>query len=154
MRSGSATEVPPYFCTTRGDIARQVYGRVPHTPPAFAHLGPPRPGATVRKRERRVASAAVPTDKRERQRAGREARRAEAAAAKRRAARRRQILSIVALLAVVVGIGLFISLTGEDDASNVDTAEDATTTTTASDAPEGAAGTSDCPPSDGVPEPK
>ena len=94
----------------------------------------------------------MPTDKRERQRAGREARRAEAAAAKRRAARRRQILSVVALLAVVVGIGLFISLTGDDDTDSVDTAGDATTTT-AADAPKGAVGTSDCPPADGAPEP-
>ena len=114
----------------------------------------PAPGPIPRRPAGALAFTAVPTDKRERQRAGREARRAEAAAAKRRAARRRQILSIVALLAVVVGIGLFISLTGDDDAADtVETADDATTTT-AADAPAGAVGTSDCPPSDGAPEVK
>ena len=95
----------------------------------------------------------MPTDKRERQRAGREARRAEAAAAKRRAARRRQIMSIVALLAVVVGIGLFINLTGEDDGETVDTASDASTTSTTA-APAGKVGTSECPPAEGAAEKK
>ena len=96
----------------------------------------------------------MPTEKRERQRAGRESRRAEAAAAKRRAARRRQILSIVALLGVVVAIGVFISLTGDDDGTtDVDTASDGSTTTTTA-APPGAVGTSDCPPSEGAPEKK
>ena len=96
----------------------------------------------------------MPTDKRERQRAGREARRAEAAAAKRRAARRRQILSVVALLAVVVGIGLFISLSSDDDGGESVDTPSGSTTTTASDAPKQAVGTSDCPPADGAPEPK
>jgi cyclophilin family peptidyl-prolyl cis-trans isomerase len=100
----------------------------------------------------------VPTDKRERQRAGREARRAEAAAAQRRAARRRQILSVVALLAVVVGIGLFISLSGDDDKTDsVDAAGETSgdaSTTTAPDAPAGAVGTSDCPPDGGATEVK
>ncbi|HUP87291.1 MAG TPA: peptidylprolyl isomerase [Acidimicrobiales bacterium] len=96
----------------------------------------------------------MPTDKRERQRAGREARRAEAAAAQRRAARRRQILSVVGLLAVVVGIGVFINLSGKDDSTDsVDTGSDATTSTTAA-APKPAAGTSACPPADGAKEPK
>jgi cyclophilin family peptidyl-prolyl cis-trans isomerase len=96
----------------------------------------------------------VPTDKRERQRAGREARRAEAAAAQRRAARRRQILSVVGLLAVVVAIGVFINLSGNDDtAESVDTASGSTTSSTAA-APKQAVGTSDCPPADGAKEPK
>ena len=61
----------------------------------------------------------------------------------------------MALLAVVVGIGLFISLSGDDDGGeSVDTAGDSTTTTEADDAPKGAVGTSDCPPADGAPEPK
>ena len=106
----------------------------------------------------------MPTDKRERQRAGREARRAEAAAAQKRAARRRQILTVVALVAVVVGIGLFISLSGDDDGAgdSVDTfGDDATTetsgdgsTTTAAEAPAGAVGTAECPPAEGAAEPK
>jgi cyclophilin family peptidyl-prolyl cis-trans isomerase len=98
----------------------------------------------------------VPTDKRERQRAGRDARRAEAAAAQRRAARRRQILSVVALLAVVVGIGLFISLSGDDGGDSVDAAGEtgATTKSSTTTAPKEAVGTSDCPPTDGASEPK
>ncbi len=78
----------------------------------------------------RVGSAAMPTEKRERQRAGREVRRAEAKAAQRRAQRRRQIISIAALVAVVVGIGLLINLTGKDDKGG---AGSESTSTTASD---------------------
>jgi cyclophilin family peptidyl-prolyl cis-trans isomerase len=91
----------------------------------------------------------MPTDKRERQRAGREARRAEARAAQRRAQRRRQIMSIGGLLAVVIAIGVFINLSGggsdSEDAS-------ATTTTTAKKAL--AVGTTDCPPAEGAAERK
>ena len=93
----------------------------------------------------------MPTDKRERQRAGREARRAEARAAQKRAQRRRQIISIVALLAVVVGIGLFINLSGGDD-EGAETAS-ATTTTARDDEPQ-AVGTTPCPPADGSAEKK
>jgi cyclophilin family peptidyl-prolyl cis-trans isomerase len=96
----------------------------------------------------------MPTDKRERQRAGREARRAEARAAQKRAQRRRQIMSIVALLAVVIGIGLFISLSGGDDEGDgTDVATDTSTTTT-SEVELGAAGDAQtCPPEGGVDEP-
>lgn len=96
----------------------------------------------------------MPTDKRERQRAGREARRAEARAAQKRAQRRRQIMSIVALLAVVIGIGLFISLSGGDDEGDgTDVATDTSTTTT-SEVELGAAGDAqECPPEGGVDEP-
>lgn len=95
----------------------------------------------------------MPTDKRERQRAGREARRAEARAAQKRAQRRRQIMSIVALLAVVIGIGLFINLSGGDDADEADVATDTSTTTT-SEVDLGATGDAqECPPEDGVDEP-
>ena len=96
----------------------------------------------------------MPTDKRERQRAGREARRAEARAAQKRAQRRRQIMSIVALLAVVIGIGLFINLSGDD--GETDVATDATTTTAGDDdaAAAGPAGDAqECPPEEGVDEP-
>lgn len=93
----------------------------------------------------------MPTEKRERQRAGREARRAEARAAQKRAQRRRQIISIVALLAVVVGIGVFISLSGDGDEADLAT-EGGTTTVPDPDAgPAGDAQT--CPPADGAPEP-
>ena len=95
----------------------------------------------------------MPTDKRERQRAGREARRAEARAAQKRAQRRRQIISIVALLAVVVGIGLFINLSGGDSDDASDTASSTTTTAADDDEPQ-AVGTSPCPAADGSSEKK
>jgi cyclophilin family peptidyl-prolyl cis-trans isomerase len=60
----------------------------------------------------------VPTDKRERQRAGREARRAEARAAQMRAARRRQIITDAIAAAVILGIGLAINLGGKNDSKN------------------------------------
>jgi cyclophilin family peptidyl-prolyl cis-trans isomerase len=102
----------------------------------------------------------VPTDKRERQRAGREARREAARAAQRRAQRRRQIISIVALLAIVGSIGVFISFTGDDDGESVDTGSSASSTTapdSGSTTEAGAAqtpGTAECPPAEGAAEPK
>jgi cyclophilin family peptidyl-prolyl cis-trans isomerase len=61
----------------------------------------------------------------------------------------------VALLAVVVGIGLFISLTGDEDGEGVDAGTAADSSSTTSSAPEAAAvGTSDCPPAEGATEPK
>ena len=100
----------------------------------------------------------MPTDKRERQRAGREARREAARLAQQRAARRRQIISIVLLLAVVVGIGLTISLTASDDGADDVATSGSTTTVTAddgADAPaESPVGTAPCPPAEGAPERK
>ncbi|MGH9149605.1 MAG: peptidylprolyl isomerase [Acidimicrobiales bacterium] len=54
----------------------------------------------------------MPTAKRDRQRQGREARREAIRAAQRRAARKRQIIAAVVAVAVVFGIGLFISRGG------------------------------------------
>ena len=54
----------------------------------------------------------MPTDKRERQRAGREARRAAARQAQMRAARRRQLLTVGALVGVVVVVALAIRFSG------------------------------------------
>jgi cyclophilin family peptidyl-prolyl cis-trans isomerase len=104
----------------------------------------------------------MPTDKRERQRAGRDARRQAAREAQRRAARRRQIISIVALLGVVVAIGLAINLTGSDDAGAKKVNADSPTTTAKDgdadkDEPKeesGKVGTAPCPPAEGAPEPK
>ncbi|MBW3615188.1 MAG: peptidylprolyl isomerase [Actinobacteria bacterium] len=108
----------------------------------------------------------MPTEKRERQRAGRESRRAAARAAQKRAARRRQIISVVLLLAVVAGVGFFISRSGSDegekenlaadagdgakDAAN-SAAKDATTKSDANKA-EAAAGSAECPPPGGSAE--
>ena len=98
----------------------------------------------------------MPTDKRERQRAGREARREAARAAQKRAQRRRQIISIVALLAIVGSIGVFISLSG-DDGENVETGSSGSSTTSAPDSgstTEAKVGTAECPPAEGAAEPK
>ena len=97
----------------------------------------------------------MPTDKRERQRAGREARRAAARAAQRRAQRRRQVISIVALLAIVGGIGVFISLSG-DDGDNVSAGSGGSTTTApaSGSTTEAKVGTTACPPAEGAAEPK
>jgi cyclophilin family peptidyl-prolyl cis-trans isomerase len=55
----------------------------------------------------------MPTEKRERQRAGREARRAAAQAAMRRRQRQRQIVAMVVLVAVIFGIGFLVSRGGD-----------------------------------------
>jgi len=101
----------------------------------------------------------MPTDKRERQRAGRESRRQAAREAQRKAARRRQVISIIVLLAIVVGIGLAISATGTDDTADV--AAGSTSTTVEGDdadpdakpADLGPEGATPCPPAEGAPEP-
>ncbi len=102
----------------------------------------------------------MPTEKRERHRAGRDARRAAARAAQQRAARRRQVISILVLLAVVVGIAFLISRSGSDtDGNNAGDASDTSETSDASDdndantddakAAESATGSADCPPANG-----
>jgi cyclophilin family peptidyl-prolyl cis-trans isomerase len=80
-----------------------------------------------------IGSPAVPTDKRERQRAGREARREAARAAQRRAQRRRQIISVVALVAVIGAIGVVISFSGGGDDDSSTSASSSTTTTAKGD---------------------
>src|SRR5688500_212141 len=69
----------------------------------------------------------MPTEKRERQRAGREARRAAAHAAMRQRQRRRQIITLVVLIAVIFGIGFIVSRGGDDGtdvAAGSDSAKD------------------------------
>jgi cyclophilin family peptidyl-prolyl cis-trans isomerase len=89
----------------------------------------------------------MPTDKRERQRAGRDTRRAAAHAAQRRAMRRRQIVTLVVGLAVILGIGLAINLTGGKSKSTT-----TTTTTTTKDSAAAATAPAPCPPADGSAE--
>ena len=104
----------------------------------------------------------MPTEKRERHRAGRDARRAEARAAQQRAARRRQVISILVLLAVVVGIAFLISRSGseagakKDNAAENDDATDTTTKDESDDAGKGesATGSAECPPAGGSDERK
>ncbi len=105
----------------------------------------------------------MPTEKRERQRAGRESRRAAAREAQKRAARRRQIISIVVLLAVVAGVGFVISRSGSETDATKNAAADAGETSDASDTKdkateedakksETAAGSAECPPVGGSDE--
>lgn len=69
----------------------------------------------------------MPNPKRERQRAGRQARLEAAAAAQRRASRRRLVFTFGVIAVVVIGVLALISRGGDDD--DVDVAADATTTT-------------------------
>lgn len=95
----------------------------------------------------------MPTEKRERQRAGREARRAAARAAQRRAQRRRQIITVLVLVAVIFGIGLALNLSGDDEGTDVAAGEgDTTTTTVEGDGTNVAFGSTECPPGDGASE--
>lgn len=103
----------------------------------------------------------MPTDKRERQRAGRDARRQAAREAQRRAARRRQVMGAIVLLIAVVGIGLTISLTGSgEDASEVDAGSPGTTAAgddgekDAEKDAEQAVSDVPCPPTEGSAEPR
>jgi cyclophilin family peptidyl-prolyl cis-trans isomerase len=79
----------------------------------------------------------MPTDKRERQRAGRETRRAAAHAAQKRAVRRRQIITLLIGAAVIVAIALAINLSGDDskDADSVAAKDTATAADAAEPAP-------------------
>ena len=91
----------------------------------------------------------MPSTKRQRQREGREARREAARRAQQRAARKRQIISGAVLLLVIVAIGFLVSRGGGDDddeaATTTTAAADGSTTTTTT----GAAGSAECPPTDG-----
>ena len=76
----------------------------------------------------RVSFGAVPTDKRQRHKEGRQARREAALAEARRQQRRRRILTIVGISAVVLVGALLISALGGDD-DQADVASDTTSTT-------------------------
>ena len=90
----------------------------------------------------------MPSQKRERKRAGRDARREAAREAQRRAARRRQLTGAGVLILVIALIGFLVSRGGDDEQ---DVAAGDTTTTTAEGVDES---TLPCPPTDGsVPEP-
>ncbi|HEX7168377.1 MAG TPA: peptidylprolyl isomerase [Acidimicrobiales bacterium] len=100
----------------------------------------------------------MPSEKRERQRAGREVRREAARAAQKRAQRRRQIIAIVALIAVIFGIGFVVSQSGDDgtevtsgdDADAKDEGEDAETQDDREPNPDAIA--PECPPDGGASE--
>lgn len=101
----------------------------------------------------------MPTEKRQRQRAGRDSRRAAARAAQQRAARRRQIISVLVLLGVVVGVAFLISRSGSDagaDKTEAAEAGDTTKDDAGEDAAKGdgdtAKGSAECPPEGGSDE--
>jgi len=92
----------------------------------------------------------MPSDKRQRQREGRVSRRVQAQAAQRKAAKRRQAISIGVLVAVILGIGFFLSRTGgNDDGASVSAAGGSTTTTTPTTTPTAPAVAPTCPPAEG-----
>ena len=93
----------------------------------------------------------MPSEKRERQRAGREARREAARAAQRRAQRRRQIIAVVSLIAVVFGIGILVNLGGDDDDTDVTAGDEPGATTTTEREPL-SFGDTECPPAEGATE--
>src|SRR3974390_568120 len=120
MRSGSPTEVPPNFCTTSATaptLPDAYEGRCRHTPPVRLPIG----------------FAPVPTDKRTRQRAGREAKKAAEAKAKRRRDLVRNGVIVVVIAAVVVGSVYLISRhhNAKKTASSTTTTKPLLTTTTA-----------------------
>ena len=92
----------------------------------------------------------MPSEKRQRQREGREARREAARKAQQRAARRRQAMSVALLLIVIGTIGFLVSRGGDDEESAGTTtstaAGDASTSTTEATA----TGSAECPPTDGT----
>lgn len=95
----------------------------------------------------------MPSSKRERQRAGRDARREAAKAAQRRAQRRRQIITIVVLFVVILGIGILINVTGDDD-KGTDVAAGDKTSDKKDDGSTDKFGDTACPPADGSAERK
>ena len=105
MRSASPTEVPPNFWTTSGirtrlqTAHRPSSRRCPGRP--GARPGPPDPGRAIRGRPRDwVGSRAVPSDKRARQRAAREAR---LAAEAKHQKRRKQIRNVIIVVVIAGG---------------------------------------------------
>jgi peptidylprolyl isomerase len=74
-----------------------------------------------------LGSAAVPTDKRQRQKEGQRARREAAMAATRRQQRKRRVILAVVLAALVAGLLSLLSVAGGDDGEKDDSAASTTT---------------------------
>src|SRR5690349_9728881 len=115
MRSASATDVPPNFCTIRRPVP------VATTPEATSgpSVSPPVSGP----REPRLPSAPVPTDKRQRQREGRQARMEELRLAQQRSRQRRRFIIFGVIAVVIIGL-IYISTRGSKSKKQL-----ATTTT-------------------------
>jgi cyclophilin family peptidyl-prolyl cis-trans isomerase len=111
-----------------------------------AHWRAHRTGRARGRRDLPVAWAAVPSQKRQRQREGRAVRQAAAQAARRRTARRRQFVTAALIVALVVGLLALLSR-GDEGEQRV-RSTDRTTTTAAAAAPS-KTGTAPCPAADG-----
>lgn len=89
----------------------------------------------------------MPTDKRQRHKAGRDARRAALEAARRRQQNRKRAIAAVIAIALVVGVISLVASTGGD---GTDVATDSTTTTIEDVAAPDPYGTTPCPPEEGA----
>ncbi|HEX2040095.1 MAG TPA: peptidylprolyl isomerase [Acidimicrobiales bacterium] len=96
----------------------------------------------------------MPTDKRERKRQGRQARQEYLRAQRQKARLRRQVITVVVLVALVLGISLLVTA-GDDDGGDQTPAEDATTLPTAKPVADETEvkGDTPCPPADGADKP-
>ena len=93
----------------------------------------------------------MPTDKRQRHKAGAAARRAALEAARRRQQNRKRAIAAVIAIALVIGVFGLITATGDDGETEL--ATDGTTTTTLEElAPPEPYGSTPCPPTGGVDE--
>ncbi len=132
IRSASPTEVPPNFWTTSGIRTRLQTAHRPDRP----GVPPRRPGSQGRPPRWAirdgppdwVGSRAVPSDKRARQRAAREARLAAEAQSQKRRKQIRNGIIVVVLVGVIVGIVFLVSGSNNNVASQ---SKVTTTTTTA-----------------------
>ena len=132
IRSASPTEVPPNFWTTNGIRMRLQTAHRPDRP----RVPPPAPGwpwdllprwAIQARPLNWVGSRAVPSDKRARQRAAREARLAAEAQSQKRRKQIRNGIIVVVIAAVIVGIVFLVSGNNNNVASQSNV--DKTTTT-------------------------
>jgi cyclophilin family peptidyl-prolyl cis-trans isomerase len=103
IRSGSATDDPPNFCTTKLTAA-MVLGSIPATLPVFPASLDSAPVSKVNKRER--------------QRINREARREYLEALTRRRRRLRMLRNVTILAVVVVGIGAGLAILNDSGTSS------------------------------------
>ena len=112
IRSASPTEVPPNFCTTRDTVSEGYWGTV---------RGPAEPGDRRRatgdgdRESDRLPCAPVPTDKRQRQKAGRQARLAAEQKIAQAPPGLRRMVTVAIVAAVVVGISDRHLQAGQED---------------------------------------
>ncbi len=142
MRSGSATDVPPNFCTTSATAGNAIRAVRVHTPDILPVVGTP-------KRERKKANRQLKLEEQRRE-------------AQRASMRKRIVLFSVIALVLLGGLYVY-SLGGDDDtetsseltdgATTDSTVAETTDTTAADDATTEPESTVECPPVDGTAEP-